>query len=737
MSAIGKNIPHDSAISHVCGLSKFVGDIPKLKNELFLDLVLSTETHARILRIETDDALRIPEIVTILSYKDIPGRNVFGSVIQDQYLLAEKTVLYYGQPVLIIAAKDRASALEAKKLVRIEYDKLKPVLSVEEALQSRAFIGTEHSVGRGDIHDAFNRAENILRGQFYNGGQEHFYFEPHSSIAIPEENNCIKVISATQNPSEVQRVVADVLGISFNQVVVETKRLGGAFGGKESQGTQFAAMAALVAWITQRPARIILDRETDILCTGKRHPFLTKYRVGFGNSGVISGLETNLYPDGGYAADLSTSILDRAILHSENAYFIPNIMVKGITCRTNYAPNTAFRGFGAPQAMLVMESIVEDIANHLNIDAIEVRKANLYGMGKNNITPYGQIFENNTLHRLFNQIEKDSDYKNRVSWIKNFNGEQNNKLRGISCTPLKFGISFTTKHLNQANSIVNIYTDGTIQVSTGGIEMGQGLNTKLIQIVADQFQISPDKIRIMPVSTEKNNNTSPTAASSGTDLNGFATINACKKLKERLAEFAGGGIGFEEMVKKAYQSRVSLGEKGFYATPEIDFDWETGTGTPFFYYTCGCAVSEIEIDRYTGETKLIRTDILMDIGNSMNPGIDRGQIAGAFVQAVGWLTLEELKYSHDGILLSVSPSTYKIPSIHDLPEILNINFLENKENIGNISASKAVGEPPFMLGISVFCAIKNALAFVDKKLSRQLWAPATSEKILRLLSHAA
>ena len=736
MRAIGKSIPHESAMSHACGLSQFVGDIPKLQNELYLDLVLSTEAHAQILGIEMDDAVSIPEVVAILSYKDIPGRNVFGSVIEDQYVLAEKTVSYYGQPVLIIAAKNREAALKAKNCIKIEYRRLKAVLSVEEALKRKAFIGAEHSVGKGDIEDAFNRAENILKGLFYSGGQEHFYFEPQSALAIPEENNCIKVISSTQNPSEVQKVAAEVLGISFNQVVVETKRLGGAFGGKESQGTQFGAMAALVAQLTKKPARIILDRETDILCTGKRHPFLTKYRVAFDNRGIMSGLETNLYLDGGYAADLSTSILDRAILHAENAYCIPNIRVKGITCRTHYAPNTAFRGFGGPQAMLAMESIVEDIANYLNLDAIEVRKANLYGLENNNKTPYGQIFENNTLHRLFKQIEKDSDYKDRVNLIQKFNFEQNKKIRGISCTPLKFGISFTTKHLNQANSLVNIYRDGTVQVSTGGIEMGQGLNTKLIQIVADEFEISTDKIRIMPVSVEKNNNTSPTAASSGTDLNGFATIDACKKLKERLSEFGDKNTGFEERVKKAYQSRVSLGEKGFYATPNIDFDWQTGKGTPFFYYTSGCAVSEIEIDRYTGETTFIRTDILMDIGDSINPGIDRGQVAGAFIQALGWLTMEELKYTHDGVLLSTSPSSYKIPSIHDLPEVFNINFLENKENTRNIAASKAVGEPPFMLGISVFCAIKNALAFIDRKLSMQLSAPATAEKILGLLSHA-
>lgn len=733
MSAIGKDLPHDSAKTHVCGLSQFIGDIPKLQNELFLDLVLSTQTHAEILSIETDDALNIPEVVAVLSYQDIPGYNVFGPVIRDQYLLAEKTVQYYGQPVLVIAAKNKEAAVKAKNLIKIDYRPLKPVLSIKEALNKSAFIGDEHSVGRGDMQEAFNSAGNIFEGQFFCGGQEHFYFEPQSALAIPEENNCLKVISSTQNPTEVQNVLAEVLGISFNQVVVETKRLGGAFGGKECQGTHFAALAALVAQKTKTPARIILDRETDMLCTGKRHPFLAKYRVAFDNSGLISGLETNLFPDGGYAADLSTSILDRAILHAENAYFIPNIKVTGITCRTNFAPNTAFRGFGGPQAILAMESIIEDVANYLNIDPIEVRKANLYGLENNNITPYGQIFENNTLHRLFNQIEKDSDYKNRVKRIKKFNFQQNKKIRGISCSPLKFGISFTAKHLNQANSLVNIYTDGTIQVSTGGIEMGQGLNTKLIQIVADEFRISPDKIRIMPTSTEKNNNTSPTAASTGTDLNGFATINACRKLKDRLSEFGGDGIGFEEMVKKASQNRVSLGEKGFYATPKIEFDWNTGKGTPFYYYTCGCAVSEIEIDRYTGETKLIRTDIIMDIGSSINPGVDRGQITGAFVQAVGWLTLEELKYSQDGVLLTASPSSYKIPSIHDLPEILTINFLENNENTKNIAGSKAVGEPPFMLGISVFCAIKNALAYVDKELSMQLSAPATAEKILGLI----
>lgn len=707
------------------------------QNELFLTLMLSTEACAEILSIETNDALHLPEVAAILSYKDIPGHNIFGSVIEDQYILAEKTVQYYGQPVLIIAAKNRESALKAKKLIKIKYRRLKPVLSIEEALNKSAFIGIERSVERGDIREAFKLAENVFEGQFFSGGQEHFYFEPQSALVIPEENDCVKVLSSTQNPTEVQQIVATVLRIPFNHVVVETRRLGGAFGGKESQGTPFAAMAALVAQKTKKPARLILDRETDMLCTGKRHPFFTKHKTAFDNKGIIIGHETNLFADGGYAADLSTSILERAVLHSENAYFIPNIRIKGITCRTSYAPNTAFRGFGAPQAILAMESIIEDIASYLRVDAIEVRKANLYGTENNNTTPYDQIFENNTLPRLFERIEKESDYKNRVNLIRKFNSKQNEKTRGISCSPLKFGISFTTKHLNQANSFVNIYLDGTVQVSTGGVEMGQGLNTKIIQIVADEFRISTDKIRIMVTSTEKNNNMSPTAASSGTDLNGFATINACKKLKHRLAEFGGEGVTFEQMVKKAYLNRVSLGERGFYATPKIEFDWETGKGSPFYYFTCGCAVSEVEIDRYTGETTLIRTDILMDIGNSINPGLDRGQIAGGFVQAVGWLTLEDLIYSQEGMLLTASASTYKIPSIHDLPKIFNISFLENNENTKNIAGSKAVGEPPFMMGISVFCAIKNALAYIDKDVSIQLSAPATAEKILSLLlSHA-
>lgn len=761
MSSLGKNLKHDSAETHVSGTSKFIADIPRFNNELIVDYVMSEEAHAEILSIDIADALKIKGIKGVYTYKDIPGHNKFGPILQDEVLLAQDKVEYIGQPIVIIAAEDKESLKQAKKLVKINYKKLQPILSIEEAIEKNSYISVPHGVSRGNTEEIFSDSPNILEGQYYCAGQEHFYLEPQSALAIPDENGCLKILSSTQNPTEVQNVVAEIAGIPFNHVIVETKRMGGAFGGKESQGTHFAAMAALVAFKINRPARIILDREQDMLTTGKRHPFLAEHKVSFDNNGLITALNVNLYSNGGYANDVSTSIMDRAILHTDNAYFIPVIKVEGRVCKTNYAPNTAFRGFGAPQGIFVIESIIEDIANYLNKDAYNIRKLNLYGHENNNITPYGQIVENNTLPELMEKVAKNSEYKQRLDYITNYNNKNADKVRGISCIPMKFGISFTAKFLNQGNALLNIYTDGSIQVSTGGTEMGQGLNTKIRQIVANEFYIPVEKVRVMATSTEKNNNTSPTAASSGTDLNGNAALNACKKIKSRLINFAAtllnsenpdensiiwneNGIydkrqeknvlSYEELIKKAYFNRISLGERGFYATPKIDFSWEKGKGIPFLYYTNGCSVSEVEINKLTGETKVLRTDILMDIGKSINPGIDKGQIIGGFVQGLGWSTIEELKYSESGKLLTDSPANYKIPSINDLPEVLNVDWINNDSNTINVAQSKAIGEPPFVLGLSVWTAIKNAMAFIDKDTAKKLTIPATAEQVLALLN---
>ncbi len=541
--------------------------------------------------------------------------------------------------------------------------------------------------------------------------------------------------------------------------------MGGGFGGKECQATHPAAMASLVALKTKRPARIVYNKDDDMCVTGGRHPFQNDWKVGFTGDGTITALHVDFYSDGGAFADLSTAVMGRAMTHVDSAYFIPNAEITGSVCRTSYPPNTAFRGFGGPQGALTMEAIIEEIAVYLKKDAAGIRMRNCYRIDGRNTTPYGQIVANNTLPRLFDEIVERSDYLRRVEAVAAFNDQSRTHLRGISLTPVKFGISFNTKFLNQANALVNVYLDGSVQVSTGATEMGQGVNTKIRQLVADEFGIDASDVLLMPTSTEKNNNTSATAASSGTDLNGSAAVEACGKIRARMTEvaaralaartddlqaspstivFEGGAVydgrrpgirmTWRELVKASYFQRVSLGERGFYATPGIDWNAEKGKGAPFLYFTKGCAVSEVLIDRFTGMMRVLRSDLLMDIGESINPGIDRGQITGAFVQGMGWLTNEELRYAAGGELLSHSPTTYKIPNIQDLPDVFNVDCIANDTNRVNIRSSKAVGEPPLLLAISVWCAIKNALSYVSNGAIPKLDAPATGEEILMRLT---
>ena len=542
-------------------------------------------------------------------------------------------------------------------------------------------------------------------------------------------------MSSTQNPSEVQEVIAHLLGLPINKLVVTTKRMGGAFGGKECQATHPAAMAALVAHKTRRPARIAYNKDDDMCVTGGRHPFQNDYKVAFTSDGVITALQADLYSDGGAYADLSTAVMGRAMTHIDNAYYLPNVEIKGTICRTNFPPNTAFRGFGGPQGVATIENVIEEIAHYLKRDPLEIRIRNCYGIDDRNITPYGQVLENNLLPKLFDEISRRADYAKRKKAVADFNARSSTHLRGLACTAVKFGISFNTKFLNQANALVNVYLDASVQVSTGATEMGQGVNTKIRQLVADEFGIGVEHVIVMPTSTEKNNNTSATAASSGADLNGSAAVDACRKIKVRLAEVdAGRNLPWKQLIKAAYHERVSLGDKGFYSTQGIDWDIDKGCGTPFLYFTQGAAVSEVEIDRFTGMMRVLRSDLLMDIGKSINPGIDRGQMTGAFVQGVGWLTTEEKRWTPEGDLLTHSPTTYKIPNIQDLPEIFNVDTIDNDANTVNIRSSKAVGEPPLLLGISVFMAIKNALSFVSNGAIPKINAPATGEEILKRLA---
>ncbi|HLJ73571.1 MAG TPA: xanthine dehydrogenase molybdopterin binding subunit [Thermoanaerobaculia bacterium] len=734
MTVVGKNIPHDSALGHVTGQSIYADDTPFARNELVVDFFWSPVARGRIRSLDTTAACRVPGVVALFTYNDLV-HNLFGPILKDEILLAENEVTFIGQPIVVIAAENREAIHHAKAAIKIEIEKLEPVFTIDEAKRRKQFIGPTRHIIRGDVDAAFASAENILEGTWRNGGQDHFYLEGQAAIAWPGEFDQISVLSSTQNPSEVQEVIAHVLGLPINKVVVTTKRMGGAFGGKECQATHPAAMAALVAHKTKRPARIVYIKDDDMRVTGGRHPFQNDYKVAFTNDGVITAMRVDIYSDGGAFADLSTAVMGRAMTHVDNAYFIPNVHINGIVCRTNLPPNTAFRGFGGPQGVATIENIIEEIAHILKRDPLEIRLKNIYGIDDRNITPYGQIVKNNMLPKLFAETVERGDYYNRRRAVDQFNARSKTHLRGLACTAVKFGISFNTKFLNQANALVNIYLDGSVQVSTGATEMGQGVNTKIRQLVAGEFGIDVDQVIVMPTSTEKNNNTSATAASSAADLNGSAAVDACRKIKARLTEAdRGRNLPWKDLISEAYHERVHLGDKGFYSTQGIDWDVDKGCGTPFLYFTQGCAISEVEIDRFTGMMRILRSDVLMDIGRSINPGIDRGQMTGGFIQGVGWLTTEELRRTAEGDLLTHSPTTYKIPNIQDLPEIFNVDTIENNANTINIAASKAVGEPPLLLGISVFMAVKNALSYVSNGALPKINAPATGEEILMRLT---
>jgi xanthine dehydrogenase large subunit len=734
MTTVGKNIPHDSARGHVTGESIYVDDMPFARNELLVDFLWSPVAHGRIRALDTTAACNVPGVVAMYTYRDLE-HNLFGPIIKDEILLAQDAVMFIGQPIVVIAAESREAIRAAKAAIKIDIEKLEPVFTIDDAKRKKQFIGPTRHIRRGDVSAAFAAAEHILEGTWRNGGQDHFYLESQAAIAWPGEFDQISVLSSTQNPSEVQEVIAHVLGLPINKVVVTTKRMGGGFGGKECQATHPAAIAALVAHKTKRPARIAYSKDDDMRITGGRHPFQNDYKVAFTSDGVITGLQADLYSDGGAYADLSPAVMGRAMTHIDNAYYLPNVQITGTICRTNLPPNTAFRGFGGPQGVITIENIIEEIASYLKRDALEIRMKNCYGIDDRNVTPYRQLFKNNWLPRLFNDVVERGEYHKRRTAVTEFNARSKTHLRGLACTAVKFGISFNTKFLNQANALVNIYLDGSVQVSTGATEMGQGVNTKIRQLVADEFGIDVEQVILMPTSTEKNNNTSATAASSAADLNGSAAVDACRRIKARLTEVdRGRNLPWPDLITEAYHERVHLGDKGFYSTQGIDWDVDKGCGTPFLYFTQGCAISEVEIDRFTGMMHILRSDVLMDIGKPINPGIDRGQMTGGFVQGVGWLTTEELRRTADGDLLTHSPTTYKIPNIQDLPEIFNVDYIENEANTVNIRGSKAVGEPPLLLGISVFMAVKNALSYVSNGAIPKIDAPATGEEILLRLT---
>ncbi|MCJ8271179.1 MAG: xanthine dehydrogenase molybdopterin binding subunit, partial [Psychrosphaera sp.] len=648
-----------------------------------------------------------------------------------------------------VAATSYDLARRAVKLAKIEYEELEPVLCVKDALVKQNFVRPPFTMKRGDSAAAIENAGNKLSGEMYVGGQEHFYLEGQVSTAEPTEDGGMVVFSSSQHPSEVQKLVAEVLAIPLNKVVVDTRRMGGGFGGKETQAAPWACIASLLARVTKKPVKFKLSRVDDMVMTGKRHPFYNTYEVGFNNKGI----NITVNGDCGYSPDLSDAIVDRAMFHSDNAYYLDNATVTGNRCKTNTVSHTAFRGFGGPQGMMTIERVMDDIARHLGKDPLQVRKVNLYGQDKRNETHYFQTVEHNNLDKLVTILADTSDYKNRRKAVTDFNAQSPILKKGLALTPLKFGNSFTEQHLNQAGALVHIYTDGTIHLNHGGTEMGQGLFTKVAQIVAEEFKVDVDTVGVSATRTDKVPNTSPTAASSGTDLNGKAAQNAAKTIKQRLIKFAvehfsvnkeavkfansqvsigEKTMAFSEFVQLAYMNRVSLSSTGYYKTPKIHFDRAKAKGRPFFYFANGAAVSEVIIDTLTGEYKLLRTDILQDVGTSLNPAIDIGQIEGGFIQGVGWLTTEELMWNDKGRLLSNNPATYKIPAISDAPPEFRVDLMADDPNREHtVYNSKAVGEPPLMLAISVWSALRDAVSSLSGyKLSPALDTPATPEKVL-------
>ncbi len=768
--SVGRTIPHDSAVGHVTGTAAYIADLPKRSDELVVGFVPSPVASGRIRGIDLSAARSVCGVVDLVTASDLPAAKVWGPIIQDEPILADREVLYVGQPVVVIAAESQAALEEARRLVRLDIEPAEPILTIDRAIERGRFLGPERRIARGDAAAAIAAAPYRLAGVFHNLGQEHVYLEAQAALAIPGEGGQIVVHSSTQGPTETQHVVAMALGIGMHEVVCVCKRMGGGFGGKETQAVLPAVMAALMARRTGRAARIVYGREDDMSSTGKRHAYRTAWEVGFDDEGRILGYRVDFHSAGGAAADLSTSIMERSMFHVDNAYWLPHVEIRGRVCFTNIAPATAFRGFGGPQGMAVTESVIQEIATHLRgrgrpVMAIDVQRRNLYGIHDRNVTPYGQVVKGNHLTKILDTLRERCDFDRRLAAVEAANERDPLMLRGLAMTPVKFGISFTAKFLNQGNALVNVYEDGTVQVSTGGTEMGQGLNTKIRQLVADEFGLPPQQVVLMPTSTEKNGNTSPTAASAGTDLNGAAAVNACRAIKARIVEwaasrfaaaggmaaaehvgFAGGWvydtrrpdqrIAFGELCHLARRDRVDLGARGFYATPITGFDVTTGQGSPFFYYTQGAAAAEVRIDRFTGDLVVTRIDVLIDIGRSINPGVDRGQVIGGFVQGMGWVTGECLVYDASGRLLSDSPTTYKIPAASDVPADFRCDFFPNDDNVENVARSKAVGEPPLMHALCVWSAVKHALAGASPAAARRLCLPATGEEILRAL-HAS
>ena len=749
---------HESAHLHVSGQALYTDDIPLPSNTLHAAFGLSSIAHGRIRTLDLAPVQSFPGVFAIATAADVPGENNYGSAVHDDPIFAPGLVEYVGAPLFAVAADTYTTARKAARCAKVDYEPLPAILDIRVALAANAMVLPTQRLVRGRPHEVLAKAPHRLRGTVHVGGQDHFYLEGQIAIAVPQEDGAMLIQSSTQHPSEVQQIVAHALAKRANQVTVQCRRMGGGFGGKETQPALIAAAAAVLAHKTGRPIKLRLDRDTDMLMTGKRHDFLADYDVGFDSSGRIVALAVMLASRCGYSADLSGPVNDRAMMHIDNAYFLEHIEIVSHRCKTHTVSNTAFRGFGGPQGMVVIEQIVDSIARVLGMDPLAVRRRNFYGIHDRNVTHYGQPVEDNLVHLIVDRLAESSHYRERRKQVGEWNASQPPVRRGIALTPVKFGISFTATLFNQAGALVHVYTDGSVLLNHGGTEMGQGLFTKVAQVVATEFGLPLTAIRVSATDTSKVPNTSATAASASADLNGKAAQAAAQTIRARLTRFASETysvpeaevsfkegqvfvgphqVAFAELVQQAYRARVSLSSTGYYRTPKIEYDKNTLRGRPFFYFAYGAAVSEVAVDTLTGETRLLRVDILHDAGRSLNPAIDLGQIEGGFLQGVGWLTSEELWWNEHGELRTHAPSTYKIPTARDWPPQWQVQMLEGRPNSEDtIYRSKAVGEPPLMLAISTLMAIRDAIASCGPALALpDLVAPATPEAVLRCLEN--
>lgn len=766
-SPLHRNALHESGLLHMKGEARYVDDLPLPPHTLWAWPVLSTQAHARIKSLKIDQASALNGVAAILSAEDVPGVNDASAFAHDEPLLAKDEVYYVGQPIACIYAESLERCREAAQLIEVEYEafELTPILNTREAVRRESFHGTPHVMRRGDVDLALTEAKVLIRGELDSGAQDHFYLETHAALCVPLERGHYHIYSSTQHPSEVQAKVAEVLGIRRSAICVEAPRMGGGFGGKETQGAHIAMLSALGSYATGRSVKLWLNRDQDMMITGKRHPFYSKYQAGFNEAGALLGLKVEVYANGGWAEDLSSAILDRCLFHLDNPYYIPTLRFEGRVAKTNQPSNTAFRGFGGPQGALIIEEVMNRAAERLKMDPAALKRLNFYGAAPRNLTPYWQPVLADRSERIFEELSSSARYTERREDIIRWNQQHPWVKRGIAYQAVKFGISFTASHLNQAGALVMIYADGSVQLNHGGTEMGQGLHTKMLAICAHELGVTLDHIRMMNTATDKVPNTSATAASSGADLNGQAVAKACRELVSRLKPVAAqcfgfadpeaeaariileGGwvshpdredsISFEDLAQAAYMSQVSLSANGFYRTPDIAYNRAEGRGKPFHYFAYGGAIVEVEVNGLTGEHRVTQVDILHDVGRSLVPSIDRGQVEGGFIQGLGWLTREELRFSDRGVLLTHSPDTYKIPSLGDAPKRFHVELLKDADQPEVIHGSKAVGEPPFLLALAVLGALRQAIgSYHEEGIVESLPIPCTPEAVLSAIAVA-